>query len=431
MYIDLKSKLKLYADGKCSKQVNLKNKDNDIDKVLDGSVEVNEFGAFFIHEKRYPLDFFHGDLPVGDILRRDNQTLLKFYGNEKNDITVREMIFLDTETTGLGGAGTVAFLVGIGYFEKEAFIIKQLFMRDYDEEAAMLKYLDSELLGRKGVVSFNGKAFDWNLLNSRFISNRMRQSLKDPVQIDLLYPSRTLWKRKLESCRLTSLEENILNIGRHDDIPGALIPSTYFKYLEDKSTTEIKRVLEHNESDILSMVTLFSKISALINKPLEESDDWYEILGAASIYERISAYDKSEACLTHCSISKNHIIKIEALKRLAYVYKKRKEYIKVIECYEAIIKSSKTPNIPIMVELAKCYEHRLKDINKAIEIVKEALNMSLNISLVRGVYYNDLKYRLDRLIGKYSVKKYKTMSEPPTIVNKIIDKPTENGIIGL
>ena len=65
---------------------------------------------------------------------------------------LREALFLDTGTTGLaGGSGTLAFLVGVGYFEGEApdthFIVDQFFLRDPGQEVGMMTAIDQRVYG--------------------------------------------------------------------------------------------------------------------------------------------------------------------------------------------------------------------------------------------------------------------------------------------
>ena len=76
--------------------------------------------------------------------------------------------FVDTETTGLaGGAGTVAFLVGLGYVSDDRFVVEQFFMEDYDVEGDMLSGLCRKLARFGWLVTFNGKCFDAPLIASR------------------------------------------------------------------------------------------------------------------------------------------------------------------------------------------------------------------------------------------------------------------------
>ncbi|HEY9062415.1 MAG TPA: ribonuclease H-like domain-containing protein [Pseudobacteroides sp.] len=404
MYSDLRSKLKQFAEKQNTSEAVKIETNAEIDRLMEGTIESNGMGSFFMHKNTYSMDCVHGNCTLGDFAALDFDYLLKVFSSNVSKLELKDMVFLDTETTGLGGSGTVAFLIGIGYFEEDNFVVKQLFMRDYDEEPAMLCYLDNELAGRKGLITFNGKAFDWNLLNSRFIFNRIKCRQTDPVHLDLLHISRAIWKRKLESCRLISLEENLLDFKRADDIPGYLIPSAYFKYVNDRDASDMKRVLEHNRLDIISMVSLSVKISKLLNNPLEEASDYNEVFGTARIYNRVMDYGKAESCFKHCSVSNNNIIRVEALKELTGLYKNNKDYDGITKCLELIMSTSKTPNIPVMIELAKHYEHRVKDINNAKSITEKAFEICLGNSLLRGVYYKDLKHRLDRLIRKAANK---------------------------
>src|SRR2546429_956389 len=78
-------------------------------------------------------------------------------------------LFLDTETTGLaGGTGTYAFLIGLGWWDAGGFEVEQFFMRDFTEEYSLLQELAVRITERPVLVTFNGKSFDWPLLENRF-----------------------------------------------------------------------------------------------------------------------------------------------------------------------------------------------------------------------------------------------------------------------
>ena len=167
-------------------------------------------------------------------------------------------LFLDTETTGLsGGAGTIAFQIGIGYFTPSGFVVEQFLMRDYAQEAPMLQAL-STLMKRFSVLcTFNGRTFDVPLLKSRFLMNRMKDDCFPAVHADVLYPARRIWKLRLKRCTLGHLEEQLLHVQREDDLPGALVPQTFFQYLKDGDFSPLERILEHNKQDIVSLAQLF------------------------------------------------------------------------------------------------------------------------------------------------------------------------------
>jgi uncharacterized protein YprB with RNaseH-like and TPR domain len=110
-----------------------------------------------------------------------------------------------------------------------------------------------------------------------------------------------IWKLKLESCRLSSIEENVLGEGRTDDVPGAMIPGIYFKYLDDRNATDIKKVMKHNELDILSMVSLLVRLSSMLKSPMSETDGGFELLGMGRLFEACGRTADMLECLEACS----------------------------------------------------------------------------------------------------------------------------------
>ena len=130
-------------------------------------------------------------------------------------------VFLDTETTGLaGGTGTYAFLVGLGFFQGERFVIEQYFMRSFGEERAMMAHVAERIAEFPGVVTFNGRGFDLPLLQTRFIMSRQRRAaarLEAWTHLDLLPAARHLWREALPNCKLSSLEAAVLGVRRHEE----------------------------------------------------------------------------------------------------------------------------------------------------------------------------------------------------------------------
>jgi len=399
--MDLKSKLEMYKKGQVSKPAVKPDTGRDIHNLLQGTVCSNEDGCCFIVENRYPLTYLHGGYSLGSVLDIQPQ-LLRFLGCETGgDVSIRDFLFLDTETTGLsGGTGTVAFLIGTGFFEEDAFVLRQYFMRDYDEEPAMLREFNELLAGYRGLVTFNGKAFDWNLLSDRFTFNRTRIALKNPLHLDLLFPSRRIWRLKLESCSLCSLEENILGEYRVGDVPGALIPSIYFRYLEDRDASEICKVMDHNRSDILSMAALLVKITRMLENPIAETDGEQELVGVGRIFEAGGEFDMTVDCFECCMDSELVPVKETAARRLSDIYKRKGDYSRAVEHWERMASGSGLLSLFPLVELAKYYEHKAKDIKKAIEIVEKAMQLSLRIGYLNNAYHGDLMKRYKRLKRK-------------------------------
>ena len=257
----------------------------------------------------YSNDFIYGGNSISKMKDLDQWFLSKLSGGggsggSSNDpVDMRDLLFLDTETTGLsGGAGTVAFLAGVGYFTDNGFIVKQFLMRDFDEEQSMLKRVELEMMDRKTLVTFNGKAFDVNILAGRFIMNGRR--MPNPARhIDLLYTSRKVWKNVLENCRLGTIESVVLGEERIGDIPGIMIPELYFQYLQDRDSALLDGVLLHNRIDIVSMAGVLKYIADII-RCLGENNT--SVLGANELYgvgrllESFGEYAKAENFYKKC-----------------------------------------------------------------------------------------------------------------------------------
>jgi hypothetical protein len=180
---------------------------------------------------------------------------------------IDDLMFYDFETTGLsGGAGTLIFLAGFGILQRNSIQIEQLFLTDYPGEANFLRKISSLLQPRHLYVSYNGKSFDRNILLNRYRLNRM-EAPDMPRQLDLLYPSRALWRRSLENCSLGRIEGDVLGIEREADIPGLLIPQCYQDFLRGRDEGCIHRVVAHHLQDIVSLAYLLFLIENAASDP--------------------------------------------------------------------------------------------------------------------------------------------------------------------
>src|SRR5499427_1247780 len=190
-------------------------------------------------------------------------------------------LFLDTETTGLaGGTGTYAFLIGLAWWDAGGLQVEQLFLRDFSEEYSLLQELAARIAERPVLVTFNGKTFDWPLLESRFTMTRCVKVPQLLAHLDLLHPARALWKLRLGSVRLVELERYVLDASRlgwhrEDEVISSLIPQLYFDYLRGGSPYPLAGVLKHNQMDLRGLATLFGKINSLLasrDEALNETD---------------------------------------------------------------------------------------------------------------------------------------------------------------
>jgi uncharacterized protein YprB with RNaseH-like and TPR domain len=179
-------------------------------------------------------------------------------------------LFVDTEATGfIGGAGNLAFLIGLAWWDSGGIQIEQLFMRDASEEYSILLELGRRIRKRPVLVTFNGKSFDWPLLVSRF---QMTRAIAVPVlkaHLDFLHPAREIWKLRIGSVKLGQLEERVLGAeslgwSRREDTDSALIPGIYFDYVCGRSH-RLEGVFRHNRMDLRGLAALAGRILQMLS----------------------------------------------------------------------------------------------------------------------------------------------------------------------
>src|SRR5713101_4410669 len=228
-----------------------------IDEWMPGEEIETGRGKHFEAETFYARHRRHGSAEIGSLAELPPDLLETISNGSVHDIPPREWAFLDTETTGLaGGTGTCAFLVGVGRITPEGFRVRQFFMRDYGEEASVLDALTRHLAGFRVLITYNGRAFDQPLLETRYRLNRARPPFARLEHLDLLFGARRLWKLRFESCRLVDLENQVLGVERQGDLPGSLIPYVYFEYLRTREAARLLPIFHHNATDILTLACL-------------------------------------------------------------------------------------------------------------------------------------------------------------------------------
>ncbi|MDQ6719165.1 MAG: ribonuclease H-like domain-containing protein [Candidatus Dormibacteraeota bacterium] len=169
--------------------------------------------------------------------------------------------YIDTETTGLsGGAGTYVFAAAVARPIDCGLRIVQVFLPQPGMEAAFLHALEDEMEPAQAVATFNGSSFDLPVLRARWVMARMPGELSYPPHVDLLTLVRALYRHRLDSCNLRSVEERLLGYERDDPISSALVPDAYFEYLRHGSSPLLEAALEHNRLDVISLVHLHSHL---------------------------------------------------------------------------------------------------------------------------------------------------------------------------
>ena len=285
------------------------------------------------------------------------------------------VIFLDTETTGLsGGTGTIAFLVGVGRWSGSGLSVEQYLMRDYNEERAMLLGLRESLADAEVLVTFNGKAFDIPLLQSRFVLARQRWPLAGAAHLDLLHPARRIWKLRLGGCSLANLESQILGIEREDDIPGHLIPQVYFRYVRTRNPQGVGSILNHNRQDIETLARLTLRMGEIFSGRASEELAPVDLFSAGryahALGERELAISWNEEALLR-GLEGDH--EVEAKKAKAARLKEQKKYSEAAELWQDLSKRSVAFLEDVQEELAIYNEHRKGDLEEALSLSECAL----------------------------------------------------------
>src|SRR5438067_3028315 len=173
----------------------------DITTLLPGRFEATPEGDCFVCERRLPAEAAHGAMSLASALALSPRARRLLARGAADALEPARALFLDTETTGLsGGTGTYAFLVGLGYFEGDEFHVRQYFMRHPGEEPALLHAVREVLAAFPVWVTFNGKAFDVPLLETRYLYGRRITMPRPTFHLDALHPARRLWRSRLPSC---------------------------------------------------------------------------------------------------------------------------------------------------------------------------------------------------------------------------------------
>src|SRR5438477_1700797 len=290
-------------------------------------------------------------------------------------------LFLDTETTGLaGGTGTYAFLIGLAWWDAGGLQVEQFFMRDFAEEHSLLQELSRRLKERPVLVTFNGKSFDWPLLENRFTMTRSVAVPKLAAHLDLLHPARALWKLRLGSVRLIELERHVLDaprLGWHreNDVASALIPQFYFDYLRGGSAEPLRGVVRHNQMDLRGLAALFGQINALLSQQAETAMEIesLDLFGLSRFLQRRGENDRAHsACTQALEIGLPAEFRPRACRALALMAKRRGEHERAAEIWLDMV-ADLHEGLHACEQLAIYYERHAKDLAKAAQFAKLAV----------------------------------------------------------
>ncbi len=320
----------------------------------------------------------------------------------------RRLLFLDAETTGLaGGTGTYAFLVGAAWLEDDRLVLTQHFMRDFDEEPALLAALRPLLERASGLVTFNGASFDLPLLETRFIMTRRRWPATLP-HLDLLRPARRVWTSCLADCRLATLEREVVGVVREDDIAGGLIPALYFDFLRSRRAAPLGRVLAHNRDDILTLVGLLAWFGRALTAREELKAG--ELGGLGRLWEPVDV-ERALDCYRAALAAGLSGVPAQAVRlRLARWEKRFARWDAACSLWEEAARDVGFDPRP-WEELAKFHEHRRRDFVAARSVVADALGLAEAAGAsIRTV--DAFTHRLGRLERRLTIAAGPAGSEP-------------------
>jgi uncharacterized protein YprB with RNaseH-like and TPR domain len=380
-------------------------------KKLGVQLQSNETGQFLLRKIVYPLHYQHGTHTLSELGLVAGK-LIAFHPGEDKIAEANQIMFLDLETTGLGvGTGNVPFMVGLAYLGEDSIIVEQAVIRHPAEERAMLAYLAEKLNDYTYLATYNGKTFDWPVMQNRFILNGFHREMWQPLHLDFLHPARSIWRNTLASCKLSHVEEERLGITRLDDVPGSLAPQLYFEFLATGDPDTLEGVFRHNEIDMLSLVSLAIRFGHLLDDmeaaTFLRPDQPEEMVRTGLWLERMGSYKLPDILFEQ--VVRSDIAAPSALLMLAARDKKAGNWGRAVLLWQKVIIHSSLAYgiyaIEACTELAMYYEHKQKDFQTALQYAREALEHMGSQPLQRrdkkkSAELEALRKRISRLTGK-------------------------------
>ncbi len=257
-------------------------------------------------------------------------------------------LFFDVEATGLSrGAGTFAFLIGLAWFEGDHLILEQLLAEHPGQERAALHRFLSRLQERSHFVSYNGKSYDVSVLQSRLVVNRFMERQEAELRIrphlDLLHTGRRLWRGTLPNHRLGTLETHLLGLDRVGDVAGAVVPHLYFAWLNTGDTAGLKKVIDHNRQDVLSMVSLTHLLLAGLD-PDAPCATAQQRVNRARIHGKTGRWDAVVQALADGAEELEPALRDEALDLLDKAWRRLKRPHERLVMWETLCRESVDPD---------------------------------------------------------------------------------------
>ncbi len=386
--------LKLFLDDLSEEKEVIKKDYQPIDKFITGSYHTDNSQRVFIHEETFnPLQ----EANLSDSPPSIPNWLFK-YSKIFNYANPEEIIFLDTETTGLDrGANTYAFLTGILFYKENKWQLKQYFIESPDNEPLLMKILSEVLSNFKILVSYNGKCYDIPLLDNRFKFHKSDYSIRNLDFLDLLHLSRRLWKPILQGCKLQNIEAVIFNYIRDysNDIPGEFIPKAYFDYLASNNAEDISNVFYHNAQDLFSLTKILTICNDLVFSDFNYMD-YFKIdkFHLAKLLTDIGMTEEALSLLINLADSQNACE--QAILLLSTLLKRKKKYTLAL----TYLQEKESSSAKVCLEISMLYEHKLKDLSQAFYYARKAYMILHETSDFNNQLIADAENRISRIKSK-------------------------------
>jgi uncharacterized protein len=370
-----------------------------IERIIKGEWIHTRFGDLFEVDNIFSYDYQHGNERLQSKIAFSK--LMGISRIDSKSLSLEDILFIDTETTGLsGGTGTMAFMVGLGYFTKAGFLTKQYFLDYPSDELALIYQINSIFEKFKILVSYNGSSFDIPLLKSRFLINRVEPPFKRFQHLDLLHLSRKLWKLRLPAIKLRDVETGILHFNREEEeVPGWMVPQIYFDYIRDRDARPLNGVFYHNCMDVLSLAIIFNYISdMLFNPAMNGGLHKLDLLSIAKLFENHDLLDES-AELYKISLERGvpEEIHPKILFKYGQICKRLSQPEMALEFWNLAFQNG---DFNSAVQISKYYEHSLKKYDEAMKWAKNAhqlLGNHLPTNLQKIKIEQELEKRIKRL----------------------------------
>lgn len=337
-------------------------------------------GGCWLIEERFELGYLVGTQPLHEIGYVTEATYALLAPEEgAEDAGLEELVFLDIESSGLGGAGAMAFLVAAGRFEAGArgleFVLRQYLATSPPEEAGVLRALlgDHEVASGEGIlVTYNGRTFDAPMLDGRATMHRQRAGFDALRHVDLLAPVRTGLRGALESCRLSMVETEVLGATRPTtEVSGVDVPGYYFRFLRSNDARLLAPIVEHNALDVVSLAAILARFGALQRGAREAAP-----LDAVALGRLYAARGHAGEAVRHLEAALAVLppsgLRDDVLLRLASVHRKAGRRDLAVALWREVAARPEGGIAPL-VEVAKALEHDRRDYPGALEVVDEAL----------------------------------------------------------